>query len=67
MLEHQKRVETERDELYEKLQKLSNFLHDGEAKKVCISQVEHDRMSRQEMIMKLYVHILTERIQAFKL
>lgn len=64
MEEYQKRVIEERGELNEKLAKLEGFLY-SEGEDLVIPEVEIDRLRRQEMIMRLYDHVLTERIEAF--
>ncbi len=59
---YQERVCAEREELARKLERLDEFLmgeHDD------LPPDELDRMTRQRLIMTLYVQVLNERVKAF--
>lgn len=61
---YQKRVVEERNELFDKLEKL-NFFIDGEVFKTVDVQ-ERNRLFRQAVAMVEYLDILDERITAFE-
>lgn len=63
MQPHQQRVVDEKDELEEKLTKLNSFI--GGTIYDSLSADERNRLSRQAVIMKDYLDILNERINAF--
>jgi hypothetical protein len=63
MQPHQQRVVTERDELAEKLTKLNAFT--GTAVFTGLPEAEQFRLTRQAGIMKDYLDILNDRINAF--
>jgi hypothetical protein len=60
---HQKRVVDEKTELGEKLFKLMEFLKTPTFERLDIA--EKDRLYRQQIAMRTYAGILTERIAAF--
>lgn len=63
MQPHQQRVVTERDELAEKLTKLNSFIG-GEIFNGLPAD-ERVRLAKQAGLMKDYIDILNERIEAF--
>lgn len=63
MQEHQKRVVAERDDLNKKIKNLSIFMHGTIYTDLAIS--EQSRLVRQLRIMREYVAVLDERIEAF--
>jgi len=62
---YQQRVVEERDELEARMKKLGKFIRPEVGGPDPVSVNELDRLQRQEMVMKLYFHVLTERIDAF--
>jgi hypothetical protein len=60
---HQQRVVDELTSLYEKLDKLDAFIGTDVFNK--LHKAEQRRLSRQSMLMSLYVDVLCERVQAF--
>ncbi len=63
MAPHQERVVVERDELSDKLTKLTSFLVSD--KIMSVHAEEASRLMKQASIMKEYLAILDERIAAF--
>ncbi len=63
LLPHQARLIIERDDLAEKLQKLTIFFDTESFKN--IDSAEQKRLIRQASFMRGYLKILNERIQAF--
>lgn len=61
---HQQRVVTERDELQAKLKALTTFI-DLNATFNTLTKTEQDLLQKQEVIMRQYVSILTQRIDRF--
>jgi hypothetical protein len=61
--EYQNRVVMERQELIEKIDKLTDFMKGGVF--VGLDEDEQDRLSRQHVIMLEYSNILAERIVHF--
>lgn len=64
MQPHQQRVVEEKNELDEKLSKLSAFIDNSELF-FKLSEEDQDLLGRQEDIMKKYSQVLRERIQLF--
>ena len=65
MLDYQKRILEEKEELAKKLEKLDNYLVDP---KKCIDGIglpEFLRLYKQQTAMRLYLNILLERIDHF--
>jgi hypothetical protein len=60
---HQQRVVTEREELADKLSKLSAFIVGSVF--ASLPDAEQERLRRQAQIMDAYVNVLDERIAAF--
>lgn len=63
MQPHQQRVVDEKDELAEKLTKLNSFI--GGTIYDSLSVDERNRLCRQAAVMKDYLDILNDRINAF--
>ena len=63
MQPHQQRVVDEKDELAEKLTKLNGFI--GGTIYDSLSADERNRLCRQAAVMKDYLDILNDRINAF--
>ena len=63
---HQQRVVQEKEELDEKLSKLSTFIDSPNFTNIVNDEDEVARLVCQEEIMKDYSEILAERIAAFK-
>lgn len=63
---HQQRVVQEKQELDEKLNKLSAFISSPNFTKIVNDEDEVARLVCQEEVMKDYSEILSERIAAFK-
>lgn len=61
---HQERVVVERDELSEKITKLSGFVNDNPVFTM-LPSAEQDRLRRQFAIMRQHEDVLNERIVAF--
>lgn len=61
---HQQRVVNERDELQTKLKALTTFI-DLNATFNTLTKTEQDLLQKQEVIMRQYVSILTQRIDRF--
>lgn len=62
---HQQRVVTEKNDLDEKLTKLSTFLQHKDFETIVKDHAERNRLIRQEQIMKEYSEILGQRVAAF--
>ncbi len=65
MLPHQQRVVDEKNELDEKLTKLTSFINSEKFTEIVASEDERGRLVCQEEAMKYYSEILAERIAAF--
>jgi hypothetical protein len=63
MQPHEQRVVTERDELAEKLTRLNSFI--GGDVFNTLSPEEKERLGEQARVMKEYLDILNDRINAF--
>ena len=62
---YMERVITEKEELDEKVEKLTEFLSPGKEGGIEITEAERDRLQRQLDCMVAYSTILVERIEAF--
>ena len=65
MQKYQERVVAERDELVDKITKLTKFLYSERALRIPLA--EEDRMKKQLASMLGYAGALCERIKAFKI
>jgi hypothetical protein len=62
---HQQRVITEKQELDEKLIKLTTFINSNNFTTIVQDEAERNRLIKQESIMQEYSDVLAERIEAF--